>query len=330
MNSEILKLLRAVTPEERELLQGKREIEKQRYFYGENSVIDRKKMLERGQLIAVRTHTRFVDFPSHSHDFIEMQYVCSGSVVNIIDGKRIKISQGEILLLGQNIAHEILKCGADDIVINFIVLPQFFDVARGMIGNKNVLSDFLLESLKSDDSKSGVLYFKTSGNIEIENLIENLIISIKNENGSSEIDKTTMGLVFMHLLKSAENIESIRSENEDDFIIMAVMKYIENFYKCGSLSELCAILGYNDYSLSKYIKLSTGFTYKQLMQRKRLKKSVELLCETKLPVCDIVTAVGYENSSYFHKKFKENYGMSPAEFRKLNYGRKIVNIKRKL
>ena len=40
-----------------------------------------------------------------------------------------------------------------------------------------------------------------------------------------------------------------------------------------------------------------------------------LLSSTTLPVADIIESVGYDNTSYFYRKFKEKYGMSPKEYR---------------
>ena len=54
------------------------------------------------------------------------------------------------------------------------------------------------------------------------------------------------------------------------------------------------------------------------LQRKRLNKAVQLLCDTSLPVNDIIAAVGYENNSYFHRVFRERYQLTPKEFRKKN------------
>lgn len=40
-----------------------------------------------------------------------------------------------------------------------------------------------------------------------------------------------------------------------------------------------------------------------------------LLTETDTPIEQIVVEVGYENSSHFHKLFKEEYGMTPKKYR---------------
>ena len=54
---------------------------------------------------------------------------------------------------------------------------------------------------------------------------------------------------------------------------------------------------------------------KELLQKKRLNKAVQLLVETKLSVSNIIAGVGYDNASYFFRIFKERYGMSPKEYR---------------
>ena len=42
------------------------------------------------------------------------------------------------------------------------------------------------------------------------------------------------------------------------------------------------------------------------------------MCETDLPISDVIAAVGYENGSYFHRVFKERYNMTPRAFRVAN------------
>lgn len=53
----------------------------------------------------------------------------------------------------------------------------------------------------------------------------------------------------------------------------------------------------------------------QLLMQKRLSQAAYLLTTTKLAVEDIIAAVGYDNNSYFHRIFKERYGMTPKKYR---------------
>ena len=77
MNRELLERLRAITEEEQKILDGGAEVEKGLYTSGEEFTVDSTKMLEAGNLITVRTHTRFVHFPLHRHNYVEVIYVLS-------------------------------------------------------------------------------------------------------------------------------------------------------------------------------------------------------------------------------------------------------------
>ena len=103
-------------------------------------IVDCDKLLQKGKLIQVRPHTRFVHFPEHRHNYIEVIYMCQGTTIHIINGNRILLKTGELLFLNQNAVQEILPAGKEDIAVNFIVLPEFFDTAFSMISVKGMAS----------------------------------------------------------------------------------------------------------------------------------------------------------------------------------------------
>ena len=69
------------------------------------------------------------------------------------------------------------------------------------------------------------------------------------------------------------------------------------------------------YWLSKETKKLTGCNYTDLVQKKRLNQAGYLLKNAGMSVMDIGMMVGYENMSYFHRIFKQEYGMSPRSYR---------------
>ena len=83
MQQELLDHLKKITEEEQKILDGRAEVDKELYTSGRDFIVDSRKMLNEGKLITVRTHTRFVYFPAHRHNFIEVLYVCEGSVTNL-------------------------------------------------------------------------------------------------------------------------------------------------------------------------------------------------------------------------------------------------------
>ncbi len=317
MHQTLLDKLRPISEEEKRILKEK-EICRDIYTTGEDFTIDSKKMLENSSLISIRPHTRFIAFPKHKHNYIEIIYMCSGSTTHIINGStEIKLFAGDLLFLNQHCFHEILPAGENDIAVNFVVLPEFFDVAFDMLKEENAISNFIISSLKTEDSDASYLHFKVADVYPVQNLVENLVWGIMNGSENNvHINQLTMGLLFVQLLNHTNLLEDSFSDGRRKIAIIAV-RYIEENYKYASLTTLADTLGLSVSALSKIIKTYTGLTFKELLQLKRLSRAIHLLCNTNLPVTDIIYAVGYDNTSYFHRIFKSKYNMSPFEYRKI-------------
>ena len=73
----------------------------------------------------MRPHTRFVNFPKHKHNYVEVIYMCQGTTTHILNGSKVILEAGDLLFLNQNAEQEILPAGEQDIAVNFIVLPEF-------------------------------------------------------------------------------------------------------------------------------------------------------------------------------------------------------------
>lgn len=317
MNAEIIKQLSVITEEEQNILDGQKDINKTIYTKKRELVIDCDKLLQKGKLIQVRPHTRFVHFPKHRHNYIEVIYMCKGSTIHIVDGNRVVLEEGDLLFLNQNAVQEILPAGEGDIAINFIILPQFFDTTFEMIGvDDNLLRDFLVGSLCRNSKTASYLYFHVAEVLPIQNLVENMVWSLlHNSLNKRSSNQITMGLLILHLLNYMDKMETGEKQFDQELVIN-VLNYIEANYKDGSLSELAEIMGYDLYWMSREIKKKTGKTYKELLQTKRMNQAAYMLTNTKMPVSEIIQMVGYDNSSYFYRKFRERYGVSPKEFRK--------------
>ncbi len=312
IKQEILNKLAPITDEERVILDGAN-VDKSIYTTNGGNVIRHEKLLSDGKLIRIRTHTRFVYFPEHSHDYIEAVYMCSGETIHIINGKKIELREGELLFLGQNAKQEIMPAGENDIAVNFIIRPSFFDKTLEMLGAEETpVKSFLLSSLFNDENQ-GYLHFKVSGVLPVQNLIENLVWTlINNTSNKRNISQTTMGLLFMQLLNHTDKLVY---ESREDAAIMDIFHYIEENYRDGSLSDAARLLHYDFYWLSHEIKNRTGKTYTEHLQEKRLSQAAFLLKNTSLPIEGVAIAVGYENKSYFHRIFTKKFGTTPKKYR---------------
>lgn len=321
LTEELYKELKKVTKEEERILNGQQEIDKELYMSApagneEPDIIDAKKLLEEGKLIQVRPHTRFVHFPKHTHNYIEVIYMCAGSTHHVIDGENVILREGELLFLNQKAQQEIYPAMEDDIAVNFIILPEFFDYSLKMMGEeKNLLRDFVIDCLKGEYAEAGYMHFKVADVLPIQNLLENLIWTIWNKQPNKRsINQATMGLLFLQLMNHMEHMET-NTENRKQKLIIDVLGYIEENYRDGELTRLAGVLNYDVYWLSKEIKKLTGKNYTDLVQEKRLNQAAYLLKNTAMSVTDIGLMVGYDNLSYFHRIFQKYYGTTPRKFR---------------
>ena len=314
MDKTLLERLQEITEEEQAILDGRTVIDRDLYMQGKTNQINAGKLLAAGKLITFRPHTRFIHFPEHTHDYVEVIYMCSGQTTHIVNGKTLKLKEGALLFLNQSVTHEVCKAGKGDVAVNFIVLPEFFSAPLSVIGGElTPLRVFLVDCLCGKDSGAGYLYFDVSRMKTIQNLLENLLwILIQDTPNKRKMSQMTMALLFLQLM---DHTEALLNEDQEHAAIVRVLQYVETNYANGSFSEIAKKLRYDPSWLSREIKRKTGKTYTQLIQEKRLAQAAFLLKNTQRNVSEIATAVGYENISYFHRIFGETYGLSPRHYR---------------
>jgi len=81
------------------------------------------------------------------------------------------------------------------------------------------------------------------------------------------------------------------------------------------LTEIAVVAGLAPNYLSHAFKADTGFTVTQYIAKKRCEIAAKLLLTTDLAVHDISIYVGYDDSNYFTKVFKNHYDLTPTKFR---------------
>ena len=313
MRDVILRQLSEVTPEEQAILDGRKTIDREIYMDGSTDVISGKKLLEKGKLIAIRPHTRFIAFPEHTHDYVEMVYMCRGQTTHRVNGTEIVLREGELLMLGQHARQSITPAGEGDVAVNFIVRPVFFSGTLSYLGEEETPLRRFLVSCLTGQNEAGYLLFRVAEVLPIQNLIENLLYTLTEEIPNRRgILQSTMGLLFAQLLN---HTDALRFETAEQNAALSVLRAIEEHYADGSLSEIAASLHYDLPYLSRLVRQATGKNYTELLQEKRLSQAAWLLRNTDRRVDEIARVVGYENISYFHRLFGSRFGMSPRQYR---------------
>ena len=119
------------------------------------------------------------------------------------------------------------------------------------------------------------------------------------------------------LMECTHAVSSVKKAEENP-IIKKVCAYVdENLSRDISLETAADFAGVSSFYLSKLFKEEKGETFINFISDKRLEQSRKLLSETTLSIKEITAQVGYNDQNYFSRIFKNKYGLSPKEYRKV-------------
>ncbi len=316
ISKDILEKLICFNDEEIDNLNNKKMIDLSIFLNDDSNIIDANKILGDNEQLAIRKHSRFMEYPLHRHNYLELMYVYSGQMTHHIEGNEIVIKEGDLLLLNQNIEHSIDYCGENDIIFNFIIKPDFLDFLSTMIDEDNEINKFIFNSLFSSDHNGEYLMFKVAAIDKIQRDVEEIINNLySGKNPSLVTLKLLVGLLLTDLMYYPELTETYTQDSYDKMVVSSIYKYIEQNYQDATLVELSKQINQPDYKICKLVKKATNKTFKQLVQEVRLTQAANLLKTTNLPVASIIREVGYDNMTYFYKIFNRKYGLKPKDYR---------------
>lgn len=320
MDQRLLSRLSALSAEEALLLAGQ-PLNQNTYTQGSAFVVASSKLLPPERMITLRPHTRFTNFPAHRHDYVEILYMLKGQTVHDMPGRgTLVLRAGELLMMNGQAVHAIRRCEKDDVGVNIIVLPAFFDEALTAIGSSNALGRFLIDALKRGESSVPCLHFQVADVPAIQSLMESVLFSLVSDKPASQrILKAAMTLLFLQLLEHTSQLSMPQSGASA--LVVAALEEIQHNYAAVSFRDFAAAHHVSAAYLSQTVRRATGLSCTQHLQRQRIAQAKRLLRETDLSISEICAAVGYANTGHFYHLFQQEAGMSPAEYRVVNSGR---------
>lgn len=184
---------------------------------------------------------------------------------------------------------------------------------------KNVFEN-MLDELMLMDSK--VIY----------NWIFSLFAEVKNDLAESGIDIRNEIFDYEAVLKlkdirevkqwgcdALDNVEKLVNTNKnysEKVVIQKAKEYIQgNYFKDIGLEEVADSVFLSPIYFSRLFKKQTHENFVDYLLKVRMSNALELLKDPTLKIYEVSVRVGYKNSKYFYKLFKEHTGFTPAEYR---------------
>lgn len=316
MKRKLLEYLKKIDDVEEEFIKNENNVLAPYLLKKSRTVIDTDKTIREGAMIDIMKQPRFVDMPEHVHPYMEIIYMFSGSATHFVNKTEVKLEMEDLLFIKQGTPHSANASGYNDIGIKIFVLPEFLHYPLSMLNEDTALRRFIKKAAENDVTDKEFLHFHLQDMPDAQNLLENMTRSLLNRTRNSRrILQATMGVLLMELSNRTYTITVGSPSSYESQIVLEALRYIEENYQTASLNKFCEQYNLPSYYVSRLMTQYSPYTFTKYLQRRRMLQAAYLLTETDMPVEQIIAGVGYENSSHFHKLFKEEYGVTPKKYR---------------
>jgi AraC-like DNA-binding protein len=214
------------------------------------------------------------------------------------------------------VVHSVEPAGEGDILINILMNKKYFDTALlSRVSNHGALSNFLVRAIYQGKKYNDYIIFHSNNSENLHELMVNLMREYYGGTlGSEEAIKCYIVLIFLELLRVYGD-EAAKKNVPKKAVITEILKYLDTNYNEAALSALAQRFNFHPNYLSAFLKKSTGQTFKEIVNEKRMNHAHLMLCNTDMDIESISKECGFTNLSFFYKKFKERYGASPGVYR---------------
>jgi signal transduction histidine kinase/DNA-binding response OmpR family regulator len=113
---------------------------------------------------------------------------------------------------------------------------------------------------------------------------------------------------------SADSTTSKEQLSEDEQTLKELIEYVNEHIQESTIKveTLAEVINVSRSSLYRLLKANTGFTPAEFVRELKLQKASELIEKNpKLPIAELADRVGYSNSTYFSRLYKERFGKRP-------------------
>lgn len=271
----------------------------------------------RNRDVYISKHDRFADYPEHSHQFLEMNYMLNGSCDQVVNGDRVHLNKGDLLLIDIGCTHSIKKLNENDLLINLLFRDQSISInlLDDMRRSNSVLYDFLLKHAAGERDDLPYIVFPNNIDNDIKYTMEDIITEYYSKREFSDsIIKAYLSILLTKLVRHYHVPTNKKDPHQQ--LMVKILKDISTDFRTINLPQLAKKYGYNKNYLSNFIKKQSGKSFSNLVMNQRLIQAHSLITTTTMPISEIIESIGMKNKTSFYKKYKSYYLMMPGDERK--------------
>ena len=270
-------------------------------------------------------------FPEDYIPYCLLRFITRGEAVFKINGEEIIVHKNEIAYIPEG---AVMSCWAlsDNIEfysIRFCVtarlnnsdfLGEYFHIPTITKNAQEIVLTYFQEIYQSATSQNPSRLFRIRGNLE---LILAYLTQRANAEGEAEVPSE-------HDVPDAHSLEAIRRRNAKtqninrDPRIQVVVDYLtphlNESFTIQSLSEMAQV---SQTSFRRLFKAHTGKSPSDYIRELRMTSAARMLLTSDREIAEIGYQVGFSDANYFSRTFRQVFGVSPHQYRRISRGQTV-------
>lgn len=242
----------------------------------------------------------------HHHPSLELYFLVKGEREYFIEDAFFKLTEGDMVLIPQNLLHRTAGKGASRFLVYFseLLLQKFFKA--------DALSTLLTDR--------PLVFRPDEGERDRIAMIFNalLVEYARAEREQQPVNEPLVaGYLYQLLFTMAYGNNTYVPHEYSDARITQVVKYInENYSHITDIEEIAEHFFISKFHLCRIFNKNLGIPLITYLNTIKIREACALIKEGKLNLTEIAMRCGFNSSSYFCKVFKSEKGLSPTEYRK--------------
>ncbi len=248
----------------------------------------------------------------HTHDFIEIVYVASGSAVETVNGDCFRVGRGDLLFLNYGSTHSF-EADEHFSYYNICFAPEL--PAERLIVPENAFGILALTAFDEmrREAESGRVRFSGAERERIEWILHTMLQEYDTMQPSVErVLESYMNILIAEILR--KTLPAPAEATKD--VWETIRDYIEdNLSEPLTLSALAKQCFYNPSYFSRAFKEKFGTSLISYVAMRRMELAKQRLKETDDTVAQIALTCGFQTYSALYRAFERECGMTPGEYR---------------
>lgn len=242
----------------------------------------------------------------HSHSFYEIiSCRTSADVEYLVGTERYRLRRGDVVLVPPGVSHRPL-------------LPE--RMAAPYVRDVLWISEALMTHVGDRVSLSRPGLLRTEGTQfeELCRILSDAVEESQRRPSGWELSVVGLALHFLALLSRAmEDTVHLPIAAEKPALLEQAMSYIEkNLSRRITLEQMAKHLFVSTSTISQSFRKTLGISFYRYVTQRRL-IAAKTLIEQNVTLEDVASRTGFQDYSGFYRAFKQEYGISPRQYRNL-------------